>query len=628
MPSNKPYQFDTTGLSQLQRDLHATYMRNELLGGKGAYNLSHAGRGRSGYSFGPAQWDLANNKDARKKFNTILDKYAEDNSGKINILVLDKIKKAVANREESPIIESNKAVIGKILAGDHGRNMIDKHYLALLKEREGAVNKIVEAGQKNPNARDFLNSRQGQALIGDYINQYPDYNKLKKFVSGETIEFNGKKHPLNKPLDLNGWMDYAGRTKYATQNRDDFLRRTGNIADVVGKREAFETEQERFILNNASPSSKSTPDQRSEAQPGDKKPDQHSQAEPVRTSTGDFLVENFKNNKGGDNPLPEGTYQEASLVPVTPPKGSAKTKDAAGDDNLENTAESRKLLAELTKVDHPAEDILYKKPETWTEDEMKQVKKFRFSLTPSDPRFEDIAQRENDWFRHVYTDNPAKPDATGRINEPQPVNPIPKKAAPVKDADGIDFMSGLKRINKRIAHAAKMSGGTSPAVKSFQRGLNMTAQAGADAKDTPSFHTLKEDGVLGAKTRNAVKRTMADQGTAHAENALALGQLHDYAQNNDKRGFADLAKTTKSAFGPLFHDPAKPLAEKAPRYESVALQETVNDMGKQQFGADKWQPLKTDGWIGPKTTNAFSQVSKAVDPHSLTKRLESFLGFA
>ena len=301
---------------------------------------------------------------------------------------------------------------------------------------------------------------------------------------------------------------------------------------------------------------------------------------------------------------------------------------SAGNDGLEHTAESRKLLAELTKVDHPAEDILYKKPETWTEDEMKQVKKFRFSLTPSDPRFEDIAQRENAWFRHVYTDNPAKPDATGRINEPQPVNPIPKKAAPVKDADGIDFMSGLKRINKRIAHAAKMSGGTSPAVKSFQRGLNMTAQAGADAKDTPSFHTLKEDGVLGAKTRNAVKRTMADQGTAHAENALALGQLHDYAQNNDKRGFADLAKTTKSAFGPLFHDPAKPLAEKAPRYESVALQEAVNDMGKKQFGADKWQPLKTDGWIGPKTNNAFSHVAKAVDPHSLTERLGCFLGFA
>lgn len=43
-----------TGFKKLINDI---FMRNELYNGDGGYEISHAKAGRSGYSFGPVQWD-------------------------------------------------------------------------------------------------------------------------------------------------------------------------------------------------------------------------------------------------------------------------------------------------------------------------------------------------------------------------------------------------------------------------------------------------------------------------------------------------------------------------------------------------------------------------------------------
>ena len=78
---------------------------------------------------------------------------------------------------------------------------------------------------------------------------------------------------------------------------------------------------------------------------------------------------------------------------------------------------------------------------------------------------------------------------------------------------------------------------------------------------------------------------------------------------------------------PLFRGSQKPPAEKAPRRESFALQDTLNELGSGFYGAGKWPTLKRDGWIGDKTKEAFGRVAKVSEPDKLTQTFGSFLGF-
>ncbi len=294
------------------------------------------------------------------------------------------------------------------------------------------------------------------------------------------------------------------------------------------------------------------------------------------------------------------------------------------DDGLkpDDPEEFHAFIKELTRVDHPAEEILLKSPKTWTHDEMIQVKKHHSVLPANDPRGKDMDRRIGAWFSHVYSDEPVKHDAMGRMIDPKPVNPPPSKPLALRNADGHDLKAGLRRIGARILAAAKDSG-MGDAVKSLQGGLNKLErwrQAESNSKRETSSPPLKEDGVLGPKTKTALKKILAKHGTAQAENAQALGGFHNYAEAGRKGGFKDLAKTVDKSFGSLFRDQAKPKAVKEPRQESLALQDTVNHFGEKQFGRDKWTPLKDDGWIGPKTTDAFAKVAKAVNPERLTRR--------
>ena len=64
----------------------------------------------------------------------------------------------------------------------------------------------------------------------------------------------------------------------------------------------------------------------------------------------------------------------------------------------------------------------------------------------------------------------------------------------------------------------------------------------------------------------------------------------------------------------------------AGRIEAVTLQETLNDLGKTQFGQDRFKPLKLDGDIGQKTTDVFSQIAGALGPAHVTHPFGQFLG--
>ncbi len=62
----------------------------------------------------------------------------------------------------------------------------------------------------------------------------------------------------------------------------------------------------------------------------------------------------------------------------------------------------------------------------------------------------------------------------------------------------------------------------------------------------------------------------------------------------------------KSTLGPLY----PPGKEEAP---NKVLQENLNDLGS-KYKEDDWQELKLDGWIGPKTEEAYSISASIADP--------------
>ncbi len=100
-----------------------------------------------------------------------------------------------------------------------------------------------------------------------------------------------------------------------------------------------------------------------------------------------------------------------------------------------------------------------------------------------------------------------------------------------------------------------------------------------------------------------------------------------------------LSKTIDTAFGPLFHPTVKVVRKEGitgrlplvgpetGRGENLAFQATVNDLGSDAFGRDKYKPIREDGFIGPKTETAFNRVLPAAGPDRFTSRLGHNLGF-
>ena len=277
----------------------------------------------------------------------------------------------------------------------------------------------------------------------------------------------------------------------------------------------------------------------------------------------------------------------------------------------------QKLRDEMLKPGKPVDDILLKKPEDWTEGEVREVMKERLRLPMNNPERPSLWNSEKKWFKHFYGDGNAKADEFGKIADPQPIRRMIDKPLDVRTADGRPLTKEISRFSKHLSGAA----GDVPApelVKSLQSGLNTLGMSKRLPKPLPA---LKEDGVFGPKTRGGLKTAMARLGRPKLEEGAALGRFGTFAASNRPRSYRDLRDTTERSFGPLFRNPG----ERGDKLESTTLQETLNDLGPKHLGS--FTPLKLDGDIGPRTFDAFSRINKAAGPRSLTERFGSFLGF-
>src|SRR3546814_17430868 len=91
---------------------------------------------------------------------------------------------------------------------------------------------------------------------------------------------------------------------------------------------------------------------------------------------------------------------------------------------------------------------------------------------------------------------------------------------------------------------------------------------------------------------------------------MALARFDKFARQAQARDSADgLRDEAHAAFAPLFGGGLSPHAgSRSKQPWGLALQDTVNDLGTEAFDKSRWTPLRDDGWIGPKTTDAFAKV--------------------
>ena len=357
------------------------------------------------------------------------------------------------------------------------------------------------------------------------------------------------------------------------------------------------------------------------------KPDQ--KTTPQEQDRGGLGKEAAANQKALD------AQKEEDRVPAAGVK-LPQNEPMAGSDNAQTKEaeppmrpDIQKLRDEMLKPGKPVDDILLKKPEDWTEGEVREVMKERLRLPMNNPERPSLWNSEKKWFKHFYGDGNAKADEFGKIADPKPIRRMIDKPLDARTADGRPLSKEISRFSKHLSGAA----GDVPApelVKSLQSGLNTLGMSKRwNSKNAPGLagggRMLKEDGVFGPKTRGGLKTAMARLGRPKLEEGAALGRFGTFAASNRPRSFRDLRDTTERSFGPLFRNPGKPVGVES-KLEATSLQETLNDLGPKHLGQG-FTPLKLDGDIGPRTFDAFSRINKAAGPRSLTERFGSFLGF-
>ena len=320
----------------------------------------------------------------------------------------------------------------------------------------------------------------------------------------------------------------------------------------------------------------------------------------------------------------EGKSEPLELI--LGPDGEPISKERTPDQNL--------LLKDISKSDGPLDEILAKDPRDLTEGEFVALKKEIINL-PAGPEQDRLDGMATAFLEHRFGDGPAKFDAVGRMIDAKPIRPANKTPVPAKTPDGEPLTGAVKKIGGVIADAAGSEGRAS-AVRGLQSGLNLLksimqrSAKSSQAKALPLTHDLKTDGVVGPKTRRALRLAATRLGRPKVEEGFALGRFGNFARDihSGRADTRSLKPTIDKAFGPLFRSPRAPRQQPSrPAEENLSFQATVNDLGSDVFGRDAFKPVKEDGFIGPKTESAFNSVLPAAGPDRFTSRLGHNLGF-
>ncbi len=291
-----------------------------------------------------------------------------------------------------------------------------------------------------------------------------------------------------------------------------------------------------------------------------------------------------------EDPNPELTRVWDSIM-----KGGNDEKDDAKKAAAKEEAPEKSYYDRYKELEDPVEDLLYKKPESLTQEEVNQAHKRSFeSKDPAErQRYDKIV---SEYYRTNYSNRPQQLDETGKGIEPQATRRIPEQGSPLLSSSGRpvdeEICSTSERLSQIDSNPFHDSG-----VRALQRGLN---KAGASPQ-------LKEDGELGPKTTSAWKRA-ATENPEKLNQALGTGSMENLITKNRGTTFSpqDLDNSARSAWG---DDGGR------------TLQRGLNQAGNAK---EDYEPLKEDNDIGEKTTSAFNRL-KEEDEDGLLAALDKMI---
>lgn len=225
-------------LEGFEKYLHHVLMLNELGGGVGGYELADAKIGKSGYSFGGNQMDLAKNPEARDTLRDIL---------LIKKLDKDQIKKYLDKFEKNGKFDhfktsSDVSLINAALGSDEGMEKINQAYVKEIKANAAHIDGIIKTAHKD--LQPFLKDPVVKLILADYHNQFhlSTNGKMHNLLKGKAVQFTKEVKldiaAIKTPDDL---IKQLREAIYATkwgQDKDgkrDVARRQGNIDKVAAE---------------------------------------------------------------------------------------------------------------------------------------------------------------------------------------------------------------------------------------------------------------------------------------------------------------------------------------------------------------------------------------------------------
>ena len=339
-----------------------------------------------------------------------------------------------------------------------------------------------------------------------------------------------------------------------------------------------------------------------------------------RALTGSEETDESNNEERPDPKTPPAPADQPSDAPAparndVAPQSKTMQREGQADPYPDDANAVRNALMLVdTESDDDFDTMLLKSPDILTEDEATQLGHHAFALKSNDPRKKAAEDLRRDFYDLAYSTEAVEYDATGRMITPTPKTEIPADPQPAKTSSGEVLKTALGRVAASVADAAAKNS-KAPAVMALQTGLSLLGER------------LKIDGDPGPKTRGALTRTVAKQGASKAQDAFALGQMQQFAKAERNGGSASgLKDTVEKYVQPLF-------GSTAPKVAAATLQESLNDLQNKRLanrvdpGAAVTPPLKIDGDIGPKTTDAFRLALAHDGPERLTKTYGQNLGF-
>jgi Ca2+-binding RTX toxin-like protein len=218
-----------SGLTGFKLKFHNVLMKNELNNGVGAYEISHAMAGRSGYSFGPVQWDLLKGR-GRSLFEDILTNSSV--SGMDEQAISDITDIVYTNGATFPPGSTYMGLIDSALQSTYGIEQINAAYQteldSIISHVDSVIDNVAYATDKS-----FLNTDIAKLFLCDYHNQFyiSSNGLMDRFLQGQQVTFGGGAIIKSGTLGVDDLLNAYLHTTYATntQGLADELRRFSNV---------------------------------------------------------------------------------------------------------------------------------------------------------------------------------------------------------------------------------------------------------------------------------------------------------------------------------------------------------------------------------------------------------------